>query len=84
MLYSQMFCGFCTQTGVRAREIIKTDKDFVEKWKNPDLVDQTKSGFFQRKREVRKWKRMKSLICLYYTPGVLKNKGENIKEVLSR
>ena len=49
-------------------------------WKIPNTVDQTESGIFQRKREVRKWKRMKThKLHLYYNQPLLKNKCKNIK-----
>ena len=43
--------------------------------------DQT--GILSEKKRGKKMKKNEIYICLYYTDGVLKNKGEFIKNVLS-
>ena len=51
--------------------------------RTPEWLTRPNRGSFREKERQENEKEWVELIYSYYTPGVLKNKGENIKEVLS-
>jgi len=69
---------------VQAERGARRGRKYAEAEKNPGAVDQTVPGFFSEKKRGKKMKKNDLLCCLYYSRGVLKNKGINIKKVLSK
>ena len=55
-----------------------------EKVKEPRFGWPDQTGILSEKKRGKKMKKNEFIDWLYYTRGVLKNKGENIKKVLSR
>ena len=55
----------------------------MHKMKEPRDGWPDQTGVLSEKKRGKKMKKNEYFICYYYIPGVLKNKGENIKEVLS-
>ena len=56
----------------------------MKKMKEPRNGWPDQTGILSEKKRGKKMKKNETNVWLYYTPGVLKNKGEIIKEVLSK